>query len=651
MQYLHNGGVVHGDLKSSNVLVDESLAVKITDYGLSVLQPVGPQSAVPNVCWAAPEVIAATHPKREAKSDVFSFAIVAWELATRKIPHKGMNPHHVRQQVVLLQMRPRLEVSLSPAYKNLLEECCARPEFQSIVSNWPTFLANMESAIVDDENDNATSVQAPTGLVTFVITGIESEQALWDWNPDVMSKIAVTHNELLRSCCRKHGGYEVTEDGSGFVLAFHSSVKALQFCCESQLALHSIRWEAILEGGASSLEEAKAPCGFLVKMGLHEGRPEVTISATRSTMEYRGPCVRAAFTMVDLSSGGHIVVSNAARASIEKSRVMDSQGVFQAIGSAMIGQKQEPVHESSLMVESFGSTSSSQKNNSTSEDPVSILERIQRHVRPPWAVDPAEVEISSVILGRGNYGTVTKATYRGQSVAVKRFFTQQVTQKTLNEIQKQLNEMLLLAKLRHPSVVQFLGACIEPQNMFIITEWMDLGSLTSVLKSRQVQYAEAVGILLSVSDGMIYLHKSNVVHRDLKAANILINTRGEVKLSDFGLAAVKKATRTMTLCGTAAWMAPEVLSRSHYSEQSDVYSFGVVMLEVMTRHPPFHGVAPMDIVYKITQGERPEIPARRTGYSDEFVELIRCCWGAEPDSRPLFAQISERLRAMQEYKE
>eukprot|EP00727_Mastigamoeba_balamuthi_P002697 m51a1_g12424 putative serine threonine kinase (172) ;mRNA; f:786929-787938 len=157
---------------------------------------------------------------------------------------------------------------------------------------------------------------------------------------------------------------------------------------------------------------------------------------------------------------------------------------------------------------------------------------------------------------------------------------------------------------------------MEPHNMFIVTEWMDMGNLRQLLSSGpQLDRQRGIAVLTSTCSAMTYLHLCNIVHRDLKSSNILLNKRMDVKLSDFGLAAVKTANKTSTLCGTIAWMAPEVLSSGAYSEASDVYSFGVVMHEVLTSEVPFRGLNKVAVAREILEGRRPEIPRKLGSYS------------------------------------
>eukprot|EP00727_Mastigamoeba_balamuthi_P002389 m51a1_g12147 putative serine threonine kinase (663) ;mRNA; r:492-4987 len=157
-------------------------------------------------------------------------------------------------------------------------------------------------------------------------------------------------------------------------------------------------------------------------------------------------------------------------------------------------------------------------------------------------IEASEIKHDNNVQGKGSFGVVYKGTWRGQTVAIKKFFRQKVDSVTMYEIEHQIKEIAILSEVRHPSILLF-----------------------EVLADRVIDMKQADNILLSVCNGMLYLHMSNIVHRDLKSNNILLNKKWDVKLSDFGLAAVKETNKTNTVCGT------EVLREGKYSEKSDVF--------------------------------------------------------------------------------
>eukprot|EP00727_Mastigamoeba_balamuthi_P000163 m51a1_g10143 putative serine threonine kinase (1409) ;mRNA; r:62958-68430 len=597
MSYLHyhEPQIIHCDLKSGNVLLDNNLTAKVCDFGLTVFldkdtnksSSKSKDSSIGSLFWTAPEVLAG------APSDVYSFGIIIWEAVTQEVPYVDMNPHYVAQRVMGSQLRPNVTDKFPKPLLALMESCwnfnpLVRPEFPQLVSDWPAMVEEMEPYFKAEEAEQVY-VEPPSGLLALVFTGtsrssppdIQGSTHLWEWNASVMKKALLRHNDIVRECYRKHSGYEVKTEGDAFMLTFQSPLDALCFCCDAQKALVSEPWDPQLMSQECCAEVMKGETvlyrGLRVRMGIHIGVPEVVSSTTSRSVDYLGPCVNKAARVSSLAD---------------------------------------------------------------------ILEKFTKQVKHKWSVDPSEVNITNEQLGRGNFGAVYKGEWRGQTVCVKKFFQQKVDKVTLGEVERQLKEIAILTELRHPSIVLFMGACIEPNNMFILSEWMDMGSLRQVLSSQKIEFTLGTQILTSVCQGMIYLHMSGIIHRDLKSSNILLNKKWDVKLADFGLAAVKSTNKTMTVCGTVAWMAPEVLVSSQYSEKSDVFGYGMVMYEVLTRSYPFATTQAMALVPKIVSGQRPPVPADLQGFSAEYVDLMKRCWAPRPEDRPAFKDISAELARM-----
>jgi len=255
-------------------------------------------------------------------------------------------------------------------------------------------------------------------------------------------------------------------------------------------------------------------------------------------------------------------------------------------------------------------------------------------------------------IGRGNYGEVFKGNWRGTTVAIKKMklpyaATGQEEGEILTDFER---EAEIMRSLRHPNVVQFLGICkVNSVEVYIITEFMPLGSLNKILHDRNLslEWGLCLRIAMDVSRGLNYLHKSDpvIIHRDLKSYNLLVDENFKVKVCDFGLAKfLNQQSGNMTSCGTPAWTAPEVLRNEHYTEKADIYSFGIVLWELITREEPHHGMSPFQVVFSVgSQGVRPTIPM---SCPSDFRTLIEECWDENPDQRPSFDEIMIHLQAM-----
>ncbi|PVH37947.1 hypothetical protein PAHAL_5G132100 [Panicum hallii] len=192
-------------------------------------------------------------------------------------------------------------------------------------------------------------------------------------------------------------------------------------------------------------------------------------------------------------------------------------------------------------------------------------------------------------LGEGGFGPVYKGNLPdGKEIAVKRLAAN--SGQGLPEFK---NEILLIAKLQHSNLVGLLGCCIEGEEMLLVYEYMPNKSLDFFLfeKSRRalLDWEMRMNIIEGVAQGLIYLHKHSrlrIIHRDLKASNILLDTDMNPKISDFGMARIfdPKGTQANTkrVVGTYGYMAPEYAMAGIFSVKSDVFSYGVLLLEIVS---------------------------------------------------------------------
>ncbi|CAN2060895.1 unnamed protein product [Malus fusca] len=192
-------------------------------------------------------------------------------------------------------------------------------------------------------------------------------------------------------------------------------------------------------------------------------------------------------------------------------------------------------------------------------------------------------------LGQGGFGSVYKGRlYNGQEIAVKRL--------SVNSGQGDLefkNEVLLVAKLQHRNLVKLLGFCLEGVERLLIYEFVPNASLDHIIfdpiKRAQLDWDRRYKIIVGITRGLIYLHEDSrlrIIHRDLKASNILIDEEMSPKISDFGMAKLfgvdQTQGNTSRIVGTYGYMAPEYAMHGHFSVKSDVYSFGVLVLEIVS---------------------------------------------------------------------
>eukprot|EP00250_Pteridium_aquilinum_P012325 c20659_g1_i2 orf=208-795(-) len=155
--------------------------------------------------------------------------------------------------------------------------------------------------------------------------------------------------------------------------------------------------------------------------------------------------------------------------------------------------------------------------------------------------------------------------------------------------------------------------------------------------------AKLLKVAIDVSKGMDYLHQCNIIHRDLKAANLLMDEREVVKVADFGVARVQAQSGVMTAeTGTYRWMAPEVIEHLPYDCKADVFSFGIVLWELLTAKLPYDGLTPLQAAVGVVQkGLRPVIPQDS---HPRLAELLPRCWQQIPSERLEFSEITTILQ-------
>ncbi|XP_044362047.1 cysteine-rich receptor-like protein kinase 6 [Triticum aestivum] len=192
-------------------------------------------------------------------------------------------------------------------------------------------------------------------------------------------------------------------------------------------------------------------------------------------------------------------------------------------------------------------------------------------------------------LGEGGFGAVYKGSLPdGQDIAVKRL--SRFSQQGIGELK---NELVLISNLQHKNLVRLIGVCLQEDEKLLVYEYMPNKSLDTFLfdseKRKELHWGRRLMIIDGIARGLQYLHEDSllkIVHRDLKASNILLDANMNPKISDFGLAKLfggdQSQDITNRVVGTYGYMAPEYALRGRYSIKSDIYSFGVLILEILT---------------------------------------------------------------------
>ncbi|VVA96689.1 unnamed protein product [Arabis nemorensis] len=251
-------------------------------------------------------------------------------------------------------------------------------------------------------------------------------------------------------------------------------------------------------------------------------------------------------------------------------------------------------------------------------------------------------------IGQGSCGTVYHGLWFGSDVAVKVFSKQEYSEEIITSFRQ---EVSLMKRLRHPNVLLFMGAVTSPQRLCIVTEFLPRGSLFRLLQrnTSKLDWRRRIHMASDIARGMNYLHHCSppIIHRDLKSSNLLVDRNWTVKVADFGLSRIKHETylTTKTGRGTPQWMAPEVLRNEAADEKSDVYSFGVILWELVTEKIPWENLNAMQVIGAVGfMNQRLEVPK---DVDPQWISLMESCWYSEPQDRPSFQEVMEKLRELQ----
>ncbi|KAK4757823.1 hypothetical protein SAY87_019124 [Trapa incisa] len=279
-------------------------------------------------------------------------------------------------------------------------------------------------------------------------------------------------------------------------------------------------------------------------------------------------------------------------------------------------------------------TSNDDDTSSSTTEPITISPsgRIKRNIKN-WQ--------KGTCLGSGSFGTV----YEG--IADDGFFFAVKEVSLLNQgdqgkqsIMQLEHEIDLLSQFEHENIVQYYGTDKDSSNLYIFLEFVTRGSLANLYKTYNLQDSQVSAYTRQILCGLKYLHDRNVMHRDIKCANILVDVNGFVKLADFGLAKATRLNDVKSSKGTPFWMAPEVVQpkKQGYGLTADIWSLGCTVLEMLTRKIPYSDLEWMQAIFRIGRGELPPIPDT---LSKDARKFILDCLQVNPDDRPTAAQLLE----------
>ncbi|XP_041643243.1 serine/threonine-protein kinase TAO3 [Cheilinus undulatus] len=248
--------------------------------------------------------------------------------------------------------------------------------------------------------------------------------------------------------------------------------------------------------------------------------------------------------------------------------------------------------------------------------------------------DPEDVFCDLHEIGHGSFGAVyfARNSYSNEVVAIKKmsYNGKQTTEKW----QDIIKEVKFLGQLRHPNTIEYKGCYLKDNTAWLVMEYC-LGSASDLLEvhKKPLQEMEIAAITHGALLGLAYLHSHNMIHRDVKAGNILLTELGQVKLADFGSASI--ASPANSFVGTPYWMAPEVIlamDEGQYEGKVDIWSLGITCIELAERKPPLFNMNAMSALYHIAQNDSPTLQSNE--WSDPFRSFVDYCLLKIPQDRP-----------------
>ncbi|KAH9479386.1 Serine/threonine-protein kinase SMU1 [Psilocybe cubensis] len=267
--------------------------------------------------------------------------------------------------------------------------------------------------------------------------------------------------------------------------------------------------------------------------------------------------------------------------------------------------------------------------------------------------DPTRLYRNLVKIGQGASGGVYTAYQVGTnlSVAIKQMDLEKQPKKDLI-----INEILVMRSSRHPNIVNYIDSFLHKNDLWVVMEYMEGGSLTDVVTANLMTEGQIAAVSRETCQGLEHLHRHGVIHRDIKSDNVLLSMVGDIKLTDFGFCAQisdpAHAKRT-TMVGTPYWMAPEVVTRKEYGPKVDIWSLGIMAIEMIEGEPPYLNQNPLKALYLIATNGTPTI-ANPENLSPVFSDYLAKTLEVDAEKRPNatellqhpFFKLSEPLRTL-----
>ncbi|KAI8063088.1 kinase-like domain-containing protein [Thamnidium elegans] len=263
-----------------------------------------------------------------------------------------------------------------------------------------------------------------------------------------------------------------------------------------------------------------------------------------------------------------------------------------------------------------------------------IMERLRSVVT---SGDPNEIYKRTKRIGQGASGSVYLATHLKTSarVAVK-----QMDLSKQSRLDLIVNEIMIMKESHHGNIVNFLDSFLVRGDLWVVMEYMEGGALTDVIDNNTMTEQQIATVCFETAKGLDHLHSQNIIHRDIKSDNVLLNFQGQVKISDFGYCAklTDQRNKRATMVGTPYWMAPEIVKQKEYGAKVDIWSLGIMAIEMIENEPPYLDEEPLKALYLIATNGTPSLK-NPDKLSRELKSYLAVCLCVDVKSRATASEL------------
>ncbi|KAI0369206.1 Pkinase-domain-containing protein [Pilatotrama ljubarskyi] len=321
-------------------------------------------------------------------------------------------------------------------------------------------------------------------------------------------------------------------------------------------------------------------------------------------------------------------------------------------GRSPVSQPQPSAAAASLQKAAASGTATPRRREKKEKDKDKEADIVKRLQQICTDADPTKLYRNLVKIGAGASGGVYTAYQVGtnMSVAIKQMDLDKQPKKDLI-----INEILVMRASRHPNIVNYIDSFLHKNELWVVMEYMEGGSLTDVVTANLMTEGQIAAVSRETAQGLEHLHRHGVIHRDIKSDNVLLSMNGDIKLTDFGFCAqISEAnSKRTTMVGTPYWMAPEVVTRKEYGPKVDIWSLGIMAIEMIEGEPPYLNQNPLKALYLIATNGTPQI-ANPESLSPVFRDYLAKTLEVDAEKRPTasellqhpFFKLSEPLRTL-----